>query len=578
MHPAIAPRLFLCLLAIAVLVLSCASHQASQTSPAAQKGSTDTGYDPPPDPETIRTIEGPKLELGNGFRLLSGSIVSNVCVEPVAAASGSSNAPTPDCSKERASLRIQFVENHHQLASALGLAGSVRAGLGMSSGSAAARYLRTEESSRSSIYLLVESEVSRAAEAIGPVTFSSQAHNLLTAPDPNAFLNQCGDAFVSTVRRGARIRATVAIRDVASSRSSELTVQLKARYGTIRGEAELRSALQELSNHYTLDIHILAEGVGLPKKVDTDALLQAALALDCNAGNVIEYVVEPYHIVRLPAGASLPLALPTKSRLQKLEELGKVRDDVISERAEIRRRLELPFIRVASCEPSVQALRDFDTDFTAHIESLNAAIRTCTTGSCAIPTRPERLSLPHRFPTECRPVCPGGGKTSDEGACLSCIWTGPANEITGSSGSILLKETCPLMRPGSTVKVLLKGELFNRHPRLGGCRFDDLDLGLERDKTDWPSLGGAGHEIKAVYEQPPPGQSEARLFRFDGYMTFKPHETDVSARLKVRKTERHGCGHPEPGGRVSLRERWSLTICDQDADACPGQTPAAVSP
>ena len=215
-----------------------------------------------------------RLALGQGYSTLTRTKLGYGCVSGKFAPPETGKVdPLPGS----ATLRVLLLQSAEDLKREMSFEASAEVGFGRFSASASAKEQRTNESHRTTQYLVVSSRFIGPDVVVTQAVVSNEAKAQL-ARSPANFYRACGDEFVSTIQTGAEFFAVLTFESNDVKEFAAVEASLKIAVGTNTASATVKDAVTSATNNSRLSIDAWRIGGSgnMPKKEVNDIVEYAS--------------------------------------------------------------------------------------------------------------------------------------------------------------------------------------------------------------------------------------------------------------------------------------------------------------
>jgi hypothetical protein len=284
---------------------------------------------PAPDPAELAAMRGElstdrNLDLGHGVINLHGTRRGQ-CIEF-----------TPEgYSGQTLEVNVEVVESSQELRDKLQIDAKVSAGFGPFSAEARGNFARSVQFNSNTLHALAYVRVFNSPRGLrgarlrgtpeGGVGPGSGPYALY-ASNYGAFVEQCGDSYVSSVTTGALFYGLLEIRTASEQEKQQLGASIRGSYGLVSAEVSALAQLERISQQKSFRLDILAEG-GAGSQLQFDTSFRRFMELAGQTAErahthpvVLEVETLPYTTVDRPLATPPPLALE-RTRLNEQAEL-----------------------------------------------------------------------------------------------------------------------------------------------------------------------------------------------------------------------------------------------------------------
>lgn len=210
------------------------------------------------------------MSLGQGFNSRTG-LPAGLCIDWLR---GGQHSPTGDAGSSTpaaTSYTVSLAESSEELRRYLGVEASASFDSGMYHGDASFEYANNLSISKYDVILVVEARKEFIAEAIDGPHLLPDALTLLRSNERGyeGFISRCGDAFVTSITKGASYRGIVRLSTVRQSERTAIRAHLAGGSMTFEAETTFRTALSSVLQSRQLHVNVVSRG-GPRQTFDTD--------------------------------------------------------------------------------------------------------------------------------------------------------------------------------------------------------------------------------------------------------------------------------------------------------------------
>jgi hypothetical protein len=251
--------------------------------------------DAAPISRTIQYVQG--LDYGVGLDSPSGTAM-NVAVT-------GSPSQIPNAGGGDVIYTMNELTSEEDIQTALGISVEANGGIGLFSASARMDYSKSCHMNSSSVFLMVNIQVTNAFTMIKQPGITPQAAQLLAAGNTSAFQQQFGNMFVRGLQTGGQFFGVIEIETSSQTDQQSVSAKVSAAYGPFGGSGSFSDSFKQAVSNRNVKVTCYIEGGTIPNPLPStvDMLMQAASAWPPTvAANAVPYsaLVDGYGILPLP--------------------------------------------------------------------------------------------------------------------------------------------------------------------------------------------------------------------------------------------------------------------------------------
>lgn len=179
-------------------------------------------------------------------------------------------------------LSILKHDNYESLVRSLSIGGSISVAASFGSGGVEAKYIQDFSASKHAIFVEALANITLEQQSGAPREFSEDWKQGFESANWSTRFNQmCGDAYVSSLQRGGKLRVIYKLdaRDEEEKRILNLAFKGSSLSGSFSTKGAFSEAITKIGRFQTVDYHLFISGGNIPEKIpsDVDGVLEMVL-------------------------------------------------------------------------------------------------------------------------------------------------------------------------------------------------------------------------------------------------------------------------------------------------------------
>ncbi len=414
--------------------------------------------DAAPTSRTVPYMRG--LDYGVGLDSPSGTAM-NVAVT-------GSPSQIPNAGGSVVMYTMNELTSEEDLQTSLGVSVEANGGIGLFSASARMDYAKSCNMNSSSVFLMVNIQVTNAFTMIKQPGITPEAAQLLAAGNTSAFQQQFGNMFVRGLQTGGQFFGVIEIKTSSQTDQQSVSAKVSAAYGPFGGSGSFSDSFKQAVSSRSTKVTCYIEGGAIPNPLPStvDMLMQAAGTWPQSvAANAVPYsaLLDGYGILPLP---NPPNIIDIQQQQDVLNQCSWWRNQDLTTLNDI------AYIKTNPTEfanPDQTQLANWQNQLTQDLNTIAAAASAALNSplQAKLPTLllPPPLSLPQRIadatPTAIRVPNLLGMYMRDADDALTRLGLTSSGSIVATtqagSGDVFQQSPPPgvVVPPGSTVTIMI---------------------------------------------------------------------------------------------------------------------------
>lgn len=274
--------------------------------------------------QVITNTNDSDIKIGSGFNSLTNDVLDRCMIYE-----GEKDLSLPaDLMVQTSSFTLKKIESYEELRSGLSVSASAAFNAGYSKYSAQANYLKNLQMSAFSSYMIIDVITRNQIQSLSRFVLTDEAKDVLLR-DEDAFLDTCGDSFISGKITGGRFTAVVEFFNQTKDEKEQMDASLRASGGSWKLASDFQKSIEALSQTGQVNVTIFKEGgsgnlPSIKDLIDT-ALNFPSLVTQSSQPWVISWVSKPYKNILSVRGIKKPIDLMQQELF--LEDASKIVQD-----------------------------------------------------------------------------------------------------------------------------------------------------------------------------------------------------------------------------------------------------------